>query len=194
MDKSGFRAMLLAISDKLTEDNLTSLKFLCTDIGKKRLEKINKGIDLFECLIEKTTIGPDNTELLRELLIQIGQRVLLEIIDDYERGATESRAAGVLDSKEREKINIATEVIVEHLGRKWLQFGRKLGLQHTQLEGIQEKHSRELEEQVRELIRQWMKMRRENARVEDLIKALRDCKQNLTADLVEKNLKDLDAH
>ncbi|XP_016140020.1 FAS-associated death domain protein isoform X2 [Sinocyclocheilus grahami] len=193
MEKSGFRAMLLAISDKLTEDNLTSLKFLCTDIGKKRLEKINKGIDLFECMIEKTAIGPDNTALLRELLIQIGQRVLLEIIDDYERGAT-GGPAGVLDAKEREKINIATEVIVEHSGRKWLQFGRKLGLNHTQLEGIQEKHSRDLEEQVRELIRQWMKMKKENTRVEDLIKALRDCKQNLTADLVEKNLKDLDAH
>ncbi|XP_016339447.1 FAS-associated death domain protein-like [Sinocyclocheilus anshuiensis] len=193
MEKRGFRAMLLAISDKLTEDNLTSLKFLCTDIGKKRLEKINKGIDLFECMIEKTAIGPDNTELLRELLIQIGQRVLLEIIDAYERGAT-GGPAGVLDAKEREKINIATEVIVEHLGRKWLQFGRKLGLKHTQLEGIQEKHNRDLEEQVRELIRQWMKMKKENARVEDLIKALRDCKQNLTADLVEKNLKDLDAH
>lgn len=80
------------------------------------------------------------------------------------------------------------------MGKKWRQVGRKLGLQETQLDGIQEKHSRDLEEQVRELIRQWMKMRRENARVEDLIKALRDCKQNLTADLVEKNLKDLDAH
>ncbi|XP_059372809.1 FAS-associated death domain protein-like [Carassius carassius] len=191
MENSGFRAMLLAISDKLSEDNFTSLKFLCTDIGKKKLEKINKGIDLFECLIEKTTLGPDNTELLRDLLIQIGQRVLLEIIDDYERGSP--AAAGVLDAEEREKINIATEVIVEHLGRKWLQFGRKLGIKPTQLEGIQEKHSRDLEEQVRELITQWMKMKKENARVEDLIKALRDCKQNLTADLVEKNLKDLNA-
>ncbi|XP_052457077.1 FAS-associated death domain protein [Carassius gibelio] len=187
MEKSGFRAMLLAISDKLSEDNLTSLKFLCTDIGKKRLEKINKGIDLFECLIEKTKLGPDNTEHLRDLLIQIGQRVLLELIDDYER-LSPAAAAGVLDAEKREKINIATEVIVKHLGRKWLQFGRKLGVKQTQLEGIQEKHSRDLEEQVRELITQWMKMKKENARVEDLIKALRDCNQNLTADLVEKDL------
>lgn len=89
------------------------------------------------------------------------------------------------------KINVATMVIVEHLGKKWLQVGRKLGLQHTQLEGIQEKHSRDLEEQVQELIRVWMKIRRENARVEELIQALRDCKQNLTADLVEKKLQEL---
>ncbi|XP_073691788.1 FAS-associated death domain protein [Garra rufa] len=193
MDNQGFRAMLLAISDKLSEENLKNLKFLCPDIGKKKLEKMNKGVDLFECLIEKTAIGPDNTEHLRFLLNKIDQQVLLEIIDEYERGATRS-PADPLDAKEREKINVATEVIVEHLGKKWLQVGRKLGLQQTQLEGIQEKHSRDLEEQVRELIRQWMKKKRENARVQDLITALRDCKQNLTADLVEKNLRELGAH
>ncbi|XP_051757657.1 protein FADD [Ctenopharyngodon idella] len=188
MDTRGFRAMLLTISDKLTEDNVVSLKFLCLDIGKKRLEKINKGFDLFECLIERAQIGPDNTDLLRKLLNDIGQTVLLEIVEDYERQA--ARPADGLDAKEREKINIATDVIVEHLGKKWLQVGRKLGLQDTQLEAIQEKHSRDLEEQVRELIRQWMKIKKVNARVEDLIKALRDCKQNLTADLVEKKLRE----
>ncbi|ROL41212.1 FAS-associated death domain protein [Anabarilius grahami] len=189
MDTRGFRAMLLAISDKLTEDNVVSLKFLCTDIGKKRLEKINKGFDLFECLIERAQIGPDNTDFLRKLLNDIGQTVLIEIIEDYERQAA-SRPADGLDAKEREKINSATDVIVQHLGKKWLQVGRRLGLQDAQLEGIQEKHSRNLEEQVRELIRQWMKIKKEDARVEHLIKALRDCKQNLTADLVEKKLRE----
>ncbi|XP_048041558.1 protein FADD [Megalobrama amblycephala] len=189
MDTRAFRAMLLAISDKLTEDNVVSLKFLCTDIGKKKLEKINKGFDLFECLIERAQIGPDNTDLLRKLLKDIGQTVLIKIIEDYERQAA-CRPDDGLDAKEREKINSATDVIVEHLGKKWLQVGRKLGLQDAQLEGIQEKHSRNLEEQVRELIRQWIRNKKENARVEDLIKALRDCKQNLTADLVEKKLRE----
>ncbi|XP_077057862.1 FAS-associated death domain protein [Siphateles boraxobius] len=190
MDARGFRAMLLDISNKLSEENVKSLKFLCTDIGKKRLEKINKGIELFECLIERAEIGPNNTDLLRNLLKGIDQTLLLEILEDYETQATRSPADG-LDEKEREKINTATEIMVEHLGKKWLQVGRKLGLQHTQLEGIQEKHSRDLEEQVRELLRLWMRIRRENARVEELIRALRDCKQNLTADLVEKKLTEL---
>ncbi|CAM4531893.1 unnamed protein product [Leuciscus chuanchicus] len=188
MDTSGFRAMLLDISNKLSEENVESLKFLCTKIGKKRLEKINKGIELFDCLIQRAEIGPNNTDVLRKLLNDIDQTVLLDIIEDYETHAT--RIPDGLDEKEREKINTATAVIVEHLGKKWLQVGRKLGLQPTQLEGIQEKHSRDLEEQVQELIRVWMKMRKENARVEELIQALRDCKQNLTADLVEKKLRE----
>lgn len=184
--------MLLEISDKLTDDNVAKLKFLCTDagIGKKKLEKIDTGIELFECLIERTAIGPENTELLRTLLDKVGQTVLIEKIDDYDRQTTRSPAGG-LDAKERERINTATEVVVEQLGKKWPSVGRKLGLQQTQLEGIQEKHSRDLEEQVRELIRQWMRIKKENARVEDLIQALRDCKQNLTADLVERKLREL---
>lgn len=100
MDTRAFRAMLLAISDKLTEENVVSLKFLCTDIGKKRLEKINKGFDLFECLIERAQIGPDNTDLLRKLLKDIGQTVLIEIIEDYERRAA-CRPDDGLDAKER---------------------------------------------------------------------------------------------
>lgn len=100
MDKSGFRAMLLEISDKLSADNVVKLKFLCQDIGKKRLEKINKGFDLFECLIERAQIGPENMDLLRKHLNTIGQTVLIEIIEDYERQATRSPADG-LDAKER---------------------------------------------------------------------------------------------
>ncbi len=100
MDTSRFRAMLLAISDKLTEDNVTSLKFLCPEVGKKRLEKVNKGIDLFEYLIERAAIGPYNTELLRNHLNHIGQTVLLNIIDDYERGVT-GNPADVPDANER---------------------------------------------------------------------------------------------
>lgn len=88
------------------------------------------------------------------------------------------------------KINIATDVIMEQLGRNWKKVGRKLGLNDTKLDSIQDKRSSDLEEQVRELIKEWIKIERENARVEILIKALRDCKQNYTADLVEKKLQD----
>ncbi|XP_051504154.1 FAS-associated death domain protein-like [Myxocyprinus asiaticus] len=191
MDKSRFRAMLLAISDKLDEDHLKKLKFLCQeDIGRKKLEKINKGIDVFECLIERAKIGPDNTDVLRRLLDDIGQKVLVDIIDNYERHATGSPAE-IPDAKEQEKINIATEVMVVQLGRRWTLVGRKLGLTTTKLEGIKEKHHNDLEEQVRELVREWMKMQKNKARVQELIQALRACMLNLTADLVEKKLKEI---
>lgn len=80
-----FKVMLLDISDKLGRDNLSKLTFLCGSIiGKKKSEEISTGTQLFECLIERAVIGPDNTEYLRKLLTDIGQHALLEIIDSYE--------------------------------------------------------------------------------------------------------------
>lgn len=80
-----FKVMLLEISEKLSHDNLTKLKFLCLNIiGKKKSEEISSGFQLFECLIERAEIGPYNTEALRQLLSGIGQQALLEIIDSYE--------------------------------------------------------------------------------------------------------------
>lgn len=86
------------------------------------------------------------------------------------------------------KITCATEVIVQQLGRKWLQYGRRLGIAENRLEGIQEKHPRNLEEQVRELFKEWKKMRKAEARVDELIRALRSCDLNYTADVVEREL------
>lgn len=54
------------------------------------------------------------------------------------------------------------------------------------LEGIQEKHPRNLEEQVRELFKEWRKMRKADANVTELVVALRACDLNFTADIVEK--------
>ncbi|KAI7814102.1 protein FADD [Triplophysa rosa] len=186
MDGGEFRAMLLTISNGLEQDTLDSLKFLCKDVGKKKLEKIKNGIELFECLIERGQIKPDDTEFLRSILDRVAKTALIEHIDKYERGSTAN--ANLLDPKEQEKINIATDVIVEQLGRNWKKVGRKLGLNDTKLDSIQDKRKCDLEEQVRELVKEWIKIQRENARVEILIKALRDCKQNYTADLVEQKL------
>lgn len=110
MDTRGFRAILLDISNKLSEANVESLKFLCIDIGKKRLEKINKGIELFECLIERAEIGPNNTDLLRKLLKDIGQTVLLDIVEDYETHATRIPADGLVE-KER-GLHVFTELLL----------------------------------------------------------------------------------
>uniref|UniRef100_W5KJ31 FAS-associated death domain protein n=1 Tax=Astyanax mexicanus TaxID=7994 RepID=W5KJ31_ASTMX len=185
-----FKAMLLKLSDRLNRDNVLKLIFLCEHkIGKKKCEEVESGIQLFELLIQRTEIGPDSTEYLRKLLNDIGRQDLLKIIDDYEQGSTPD---DVPDREELAKINIATDVLAEHLGKKWRQYGRKLDIGDGKLEGIEEKHPRSLEEKVREVIKEWKKLRKEQAKVEELIKALRTCKLNLTADLVVKALQNAD--
>lgn len=87
------------------------------------------------------------------------------------------------------KVNIATEVIANNLGRSWRKFGRKLGLTEVQLESIAKKHPTDLMETAVELIQMWRKAKPLEGENE-LIKALRDSELNLTADKVEARLRD----
>lgn len=72
-----FNAVLLQISNELKDDNLNNLKFLCSDcIGKKHLEKVKMGVDLFQLLKEANKIEPGDTRFLCEMLDKINRRDL----------------------------------------------------------------------------------------------------------------------
>lgn len=80
-------------------------------------------------------------------------------------------------------------MIVKTLGTSWRKFGRKLGLSEVQLASIIRKHPTDLMELAEELIKVWRKTKPHEGEKE-LIKALRDCDLNLTADNVEAGLRD----
>ncbi|XP_035484881.1 FAS-associated death domain protein-like, partial [Scophthalmus maximus] len=88
------------------------------------------------------------------------------------------------------KLDIATEVIAENLGKMWRKLGRKLGLNEVKLESIYRRHPTDLEETVVELLKDWRKSRGAEAQTNELLKALRDCQFNLTAAKVEDKLAD----
>ena len=79
-----FQPVLLQISGDLNPDDIEAMKFLCTEIGKKKLETINSGIQLFKCLQEMNKIGPDNTEFLKYLLKSIKRADLHETLSNFE--------------------------------------------------------------------------------------------------------------
>ncbi|MBN3311490.1 FADD protein, partial [Atractosteus spatula] len=186
---NGFLDVLYQISQRLSKDNLNSLKFLCVeDIKKKKLEQINQGTELFQCLMEMNKIGPDSTEFLHYLLGHIDRQDLIELLQRFERDGPAGLNDNQPDVKEREKLDAAFGVIVENMGRDWRMFARKLGITDAKLDHIREKHPFNMEEQVREVLRVWQKTKGKEAKVMDLIDKLRECKMNLTADYVEKEL------
>ncbi|XP_048829692.1 protein FADD [Brienomyrus brachyistius] len=193
VDKEGtekmdtFAPVLLRISDGLKTENLEAMKFLCSDIGKKKLEKVDKGIQLFQYLQEMQKIGVGNTQYLRSLLKNIKRPDLVEILDEFEKHGPGPQE-DLPDAAERDKLDIATQVIVDNLGKDWRMYGRKLGIKDAKLDHIREKHQYNLHEQVIELIQEWRKMRGAKAKAEDLIQALRKCNLNLTADLIGQKL------
>ncbi|XP_061102270.1 protein FADD [Conger conger] len=183
-----FSLVLLQISEDLLPDNVNAMKFLCqAQIGKKKLEQINKGTELFECLQQMNKIGPDNTDFLKDLLNSIKRADLHERLSNFETcgpGPQEVR----LDPNVRAKLDIATDELSEQLGRNWRRYGRKLGITDAKLDQISAKHPFDLREQAVTLLREWRKMQGADAKVDGLIKALRSCELNLTADQLIRRL------
>ncbi|KAM9318843.1 FAS-associated death domain protein [Pholidichthys leucotaenia] len=182
-----FHKVLLDISRELSSNQLQELKFLVRDeIKRKALEGIDNGTKLFEILMERNKLSAENTEYLSDLLTKIHRPDLSERLRTFERDHEAVRYG--TEPAETEKLNKATDVIAENVGRPWRKLGRKLGLSEVKLDSISANRHTDLEEVVRELLKEWRKMKGAEARTEELIKALRDCQLNMTADKVEEKL------
>lgn len=84
MSSIQWNAVLLEVSNKLSDEQLNQLKFLCRDtIGKRELEKIDTGIKLFTILLERGKLGADNKDYLCQLLSKIQRQDLFETINGF---------------------------------------------------------------------------------------------------------------
>ncbi|XP_061564461.1 protein FADD [Cololabis saira] len=186
MSGQRFNAVLLEISSDMKTDHLEKIKFLVRDhIGKRELEKITKGHELFQSLTEKGFLGPENTDYLSDLLKQINRS---DLSDKLHGGFGQTET--IPDERERAKLEIATEVISQNLGKNWRKLGRRLRVSDVKLESVSRRHPEDLEETAVELLKEWRKLRGAEARAEDLVAALRECQFNMTADKLETRLEE----
>lgn len=86
-------------------------------------------------------------------------------------------------------LHVAFDIICEHVGKDWRRLARQLKVSDTKIDAIEVKYPRNLTEQVRESLRIWKHAQREDAAVSQLVGALRACRLNLVADLVEEALQ-----
>nr|XP_004459405.1 FAS-associated death domain protein [Dasypus novemcinctus] len=174
-----FLVLLHSMSAGLASAEVTELKFLCRGlVSKKRLERVQSGLDLFSALLELNELDGGRTALLRELLTSLRRHDLLRRLDDFEAGAA-ARAG-----PEEEGLHVAFNIICDNMGRDWRRLARHLRVSDAKIDVIEEKYPRNLTEQVRESLRTWKNMRGEEATVAHLVGALRACNLNLVADLV----------
>lgn len=88
-----FLVLLHSVSAGLSNGELTELKFLCQGrVSKRKLERVQSGLDLFSVLLEQNELDPQHTELLRELLTPLRRQDLLRRLDDFEAGAVSQAA------------------------------------------------------------------------------------------------------
>ncbi|NWU77189.1 FADD protein, partial [Onychorhynchus coronatus] len=179
---SPFLSLLLSISAGLSEAEIDSMKFLCHDkITKRRRESVRSGRELFEILMEQQHIASDNLHFLRKLLEHIRRGDLVSQLEQFEEGGGLGAPGDQPD--EQEKPN---DVICENVGRDWKKLLRELGMPEVKLDRIEADYQFKLYEQLVQGLREWQRWKGKDAKVADLIKALRGCHLNLVADLAEE--------
>ncbi|NWR83224.1 FADD protein, partial [Furnarius figulus] len=179
-------SMLLSVSGALSEAELSAMKFLCRDrIPKRRLEAVRSGAELFAILQEQQHIGAHDLAFLRALLQHIRRADLLQQLRRFEEQGQPGAAPGD-EPDEQEQRGVAIEVICENTGKEWKKLMRELGMSEVKLDGIEAAHGSNLHERVFRGLWEWQKSKGKDAKVADLIKALRGCRLNYTADSVEE--------
>uniref|UniRef100_A0A8C6ID48 FAS-associated death domain protein n=1 Tax=Mus spicilegus TaxID=10103 RepID=A0A8C6ID48_MUSSI len=176
-----FLVLLHSLSGSLSGNDLMELKFLCRErVSKRKLERVQSGLDLFTVLLEQNDLERGRTGLLRELLASLRRHDLLQRLDDFEAGTATAAPPGEAD------LQVAFDIVCDNVGRDWKRLARELKVSEAKMDGIEEKYPRSLSERVRESLKVWKNAEKKNASVAGLVKALRTCRLNLVADLVEE--------
>ncbi|NWV95837.1 FADD protein, partial [Machaerirhynchus nigripectus] len=176
-----FLSLLHSISSSLSDKDLSDMKFLCRNrIRKRKLEAVQSGRELFSILMEQQEIARDNLKLLRELLQEIDRGDLVARVVQFE----EEEPHAPDDQPDVHEKPVA--VICDNLGREWKKLMRELGMPEVKLDRIEAAHRFDLYEQLVQALREWQRWKGKDAKVADLIKALRGCNLNLVADMVEE--------
>ncbi|CAJ0926163.1 unnamed protein product [Ranitomeya imitator] len=77
-----FHSTLVSIDNELSQEDLESLKFLCSDVlPNKKLLTIKSSLELFTELQKKGLFEDDRYDFLAELLYIIGQHSLLKVLE-----------------------------------------------------------------------------------------------------------------
>uniref|UniRef100_A0A8C8VKQ9 FAS-associated death domain protein n=1 Tax=Pelusios castaneus TaxID=367368 RepID=A0A8C8VKQ9_9SAUR len=183
-----FLSLLHSFSMSLSDSELNALKFLCLEkIGKRKLESVKSGNDLFTILLEQREIEKEKVDFLQSMIKAIKREDLKTQLEEFIDGG-QGEIVDQLDVKEKRQQNVAFEVICENVGRNWKVLVRRLGISDTKIDRILTANPYNLQEQLMQSLREWQKLKGKEAKVADLIKALRDCKMNLVADKLEDRL------
>ncbi|NXD44818.1 FADD protein, partial [Copsychus sechellarum] len=176
-----FLSLLNSISSGLSDAELSEIKFLCRDkIGKRKLDAVHSGRELFSILMEQQLIARDSLEFLRKLLQHIHRDDLLSQLVQFEEEEPHARD-NQPDGHEK-----PVKVICDNVGREWKKLMRELGMAEVKLDRIAAAHPYNLYEQLVQALREWQLWKGKDAKVADLIKALQSCSLKLVADRVEE--------
>ncbi|XP_010561983.1 PREDICTED: FAS-associated death domain protein isoform X1 [Haliaeetus leucocephalus] len=161
-----FFTLLHSFSSSLSDNELSSLKFLCRGkIGKRKLEAVRSGSELFTILLEQQVITSDKVAFLEGLLKSIKREDLLSQLKQFVEEGEVNDPDDEPDVHEKRLQKVAIEVICENVGRDWKMLIRKLGLSEVKMDRILAANPFNLREQLFQSLREWQKWKGKDAKV-----------------------------
>jgi len=134
-----FRSLLVRISSNLKESEWKSMS-ANYEIPATISSKFTIATDFFNWLIQRTELSSTNTEVLKQLLGEIGREDLINTIKEFEGESLEERLAKLSVTKGNEVVkykyvrdlppSIINELVIrlepELPGKDWKAFGEKI--------------------------------------------------------------------
>ncbi|XP_051820834.1 FAS-associated death domain protein [Antechinus flavipes] len=192
MEKAdSFLLVLQRISSNLSRKELEDMKFLCKmKIGKRKLNEIEHGTELFSCLMQQNLLSMSDTAFLVSMLQSLKRE---DLVQDLASFLDNKPGPGQqLDPQVEAQLEVAFEVLCDHVGRDWKRLVRKLGVSQVHIDRIVYAHPHDLREQFYQSLLLWKNSNDTEASVSALEKALRDCYLNLAADVLAERLEKLE--
>ncbi|XP_014734392.1 PREDICTED: FAS-associated death domain protein [Sturnus vulgaris] len=186
-----FLSLLNSIASGLSDAELSQMKFLCKDkIGKRKLDEVQSGRELFIILMEQQLITHNNLEFLKKMLQEMRRSDLLAQVVQFEEEEPHA-PDDQPDVHEKRLLKVAINVICDNVGRDWKKLLRELGMSEVKLDRVVAAYPNSLYEQLFQGLREWQVQKGKDAKVADLIKALQACNLKYAADKVEEKISQL---
>ncbi|XP_056383577.1 FAS-associated death domain protein [Hyla sarda] len=171
--------LLLRISEKLNNEELEGMKFLCQkQIVKKKMETITSPIHLFRHLKELTEISEDDLGFLVVLLNTINRPDLAQEVERFHSPPSRVEAG------ERDHLDQAFDIICDNVGRDWKKLIRSLGVSESTIEQVVYANPNNMREQLQQCLNEWKKKRKDGATISVLVKALENCRMRLVSERI----------
>ncbi|XP_072165372.1 FAS-associated death domain protein-like [Diadema setosum] len=201
-----YKMTLHTIGSSLTQGQVDTFKFLCKDLPgftQYDMDEIQDGVALMTKLEELDALSKDKVDFVTSVLDYVQRKDLENKLRDYGlrylggRHPGTSAAGGIVTaptsanntaySMQNVGIDLSREfdIIVENIGRDWRQLARKMRLTEVDIQCITEENIRNLREQSRQCLYLWQTRNPHTANRDTLVNALRQCKMNYIADIVE---------
>ncbi|XP_074132746.1 FAS-associated death domain protein [Sminthopsis crassicaudata] len=184
-----FLLVLQRISSNLSRKELEDMKFLCKmKIGKRKLNEIEQGTELFSCLMQQNLLSMSNTAFLVSMLQSLKREDLVQELASF---VDKPGPGQQLDPQVEAQLEVAFQVLCDEVGRDWKRLVRKLGVSQVHIDRIVYAHPNDLREQFYQSLLLWKNSNDTEASVSTIEKALRDCYLNLAADILAERLEQM---